>query len=66
MKRDPKKLYQKAQSGGIKNFTGIDSPYEEPQSPDVLLDTELWSEEECVETLTDAILARLKDETIRI
>ena len=59
MKRDPKKLYKKAKAGGIKNFTGIDSPYEEPQSPDVLLDTELWSEEECVETLIDSILGRI-------
>jgi len=58
-KRDPKKLYQKAQEGSIKNFTGIDSPYEAPQNPDVLLDTELWSEEECVETLLDSILGRI-------
>ena len=66
IRRDPKNLYRRALSGGISSFTGIDSPYEAPENPDLILDTELWSEEECVETLTDAILARLKDETIRI
>lgn len=37
--RDPKGLYQKARKGLISNFTGIDSPYEEPLDPDLLLDT---------------------------
>lgn len=36
-RRDPKGLYKKAKSGQIKNFTGIDSPYEEPQNPDIHL-----------------------------
>ncbi len=35
--RDPKGLYKKARSGAIKNFTGIDSPYEAPQSPEIHL-----------------------------
>ena len=39
-KRDPKGLYKKARNGEIKNFTGIDSPYEEPQNPEIELDTE--------------------------
>jgi len=34
-KRDPKGLYQKARSGNLKNFTGIDSPYEKPENPDI-------------------------------
>jgi len=38
-KRDPKGLYQKARKGQIQNFTGIDAPYEEPDNPDVLIDT---------------------------
>ena len=37
--RDPKGLYQKARAGEIKNFTGIDSTYEKPQSPELTLDT---------------------------
>lgn len=38
-KRDPKGLYQKAERGEIKNFTGIDSPYEAPENPELRLDT---------------------------
>ena len=37
-RRDPKGLYKKARKGLIKHFTGIDSPYEEPQSPEIRLD----------------------------
>lgn len=37
--RDPKGLYKKAREGKLRNFTGIDSPYEAPESPDVLIDT---------------------------
>ena len=47
--RDPKGLYAKARRGEIKNFTGIDSPYEPPRRPDLRLDTERRSPEECVE-----------------
>jgi adenylylsulfate kinase len=50
-KRDPKGLYKKARSGAIKHFTGIDSPYEKPQSPEVALDTSALSVDECVEKL---------------
>ncbi|MBE6938218.1 MAG: adenylyl-sulfate kinase [Ruminococcaceae bacterium] len=57
--RDPKSLYKKALSGEIRSFTGIDSPYEAPENPDLVLDTENWNEEECVETLVGAIKARL-------
>ena len=35
IRRDPKGLYAKALAGGIKNFTGIDSPYEAPEAPDI-------------------------------
>ena len=59
-KRDPKKLYEKALRGEIKSFTGIDSPYEAPEHPDVLLDTLMWNEEECAETLLGAVLAKIK------
>lgn len=39
MRRDPKGLYAKAQAGAIKNFTGIDAPYEAPQAPEIRLHT---------------------------
>ncbi|WP_200477215.1 adenylyl-sulfate kinase [Azospirillum brasilense] len=39
MRRDPKGLYAKAQSGSLRNFTGVDSPYERPDAPDLRLDT---------------------------
>lgn len=47
-KRDPKKLYEKALSGEIKNFTGIDAPYDIPQNPDIVIDTKNNSPEESV------------------
>lgn len=46
--RDPKGLYKKARDGAIKNFTGIDSPYEEPTEPQVHIQTDKSSIEECV------------------
>jgi adenylylsulfate kinase len=39
-KRDPKGLYKKARAGEIKNFTGLDDPYEAPQNPELVVDTE--------------------------
>ncbi|WP_066188681.1 adenylyl-sulfate kinase [Gracilibacillus timonensis] len=49
--RDPKGLYQKARAGEIKGFTGIDAPYEEPESPELIIDTEQQSVEEGVATI---------------
>jgi bifunctional enzyme CysN/CysC len=48
-RRDPKGLYAKARSGALPNFTGIDSPYERPESPEVHLITAGRSPEECAE-----------------
>ncbi|WP_330368605.1 adenylyl-sulfate kinase [Alkaliphilus metalliredigens] len=45
--RDPKGLYQKARAGEIKNFTGIDSPYEKPVSPEIIVQTDIKSVDEC-------------------
>lgn len=45
-KRDPKGLYKKARAGEIKGFTGIDDPYEEPASPEVVVETERMTAEE--------------------
>jgi len=50
-KRDPKGLYKKARAGEIKNFTGIDDPYEEPESPEIVLETEALSLQEEVDLL---------------
>jgi len=47
--RDPKGLYRKARAGLVKGFTGIDDPYEEPMSPELVLDTENNDAEECVD-----------------
>lgn len=58
--RDPKGLYKKARQGEIKNFTGIDSSYEAPESPEITLDTA-----ECdVETCADKVIAYLKQNHI--
>ncbi len=57
-KRDPKGLYKKARNAEITNFTGISAPYEEPENPEVILDTEQYSIEECVEQLTDILTAK--------
>lgn len=54
--RDVKGLYKKARSGEIKQFTGIDDPYEEPVNPEIRIDTSKYSLEESV----DIILKKLK------
>jgi adenylylsulfate kinase len=46
--RDIKGLYRQARSGKIKEFTGISSPYEAPEKPELVLDTNVFSLEECV------------------
>lgn len=55
--RDVKGLYKKARSGQIKNFTGIDAPYEAPENPDLEIKTDL----EDPEKATDRIVAFLKN-----
>ena len=50
-KRDVKGLYAKARRGDLKNFTGIDSPYEAPESPEIHLQTIATRPEACVETI---------------
>uniref|UniRef100_A0A914Z0P3 Sulfate adenylyltransferase n=1 Tax=Panagrolaimus superbus TaxID=310955 RepID=A0A914Z0P3_9BILA len=47
--RDPKKLYKKARAGEVKSFTGIDSAYEEPTNPDLVLNAAFTNEAECVQ-----------------
>lgn len=54
--RDPKGLYKKARAGQIKQFTGIDSPYEEPANPELVIDTDKQS----LEQSTQLLLSKLK------
>ncbi len=51
--RDPKKLYEKARKGEIKNFTGIDAPYEEPRNAEITLETEKDGQKECVDKIME-------------
>ncbi|MBF9153017.1 sulfate adenylyltransferase subunit CysN [Novosphingobium jiangmenense] len=54
--RDVKGLYKKARSGQLKNFTGIDSPYEAPENPDFRVDTTQESPEDAAERIVNALL----------
>ena len=54
-RRDPKGLYAKARKGQIRNFTGIDSPYEIPENPELTIDTEKTTAEEAVELLVQEL-----------
>jgi len=54
-KRDPKGIYMKARSGQLKNFTGIDSPYEAPEHPEVILSTSQHSAEELAKQLCELL-----------
>ena len=55
-KRDVKGLYKKAREGQLKNFTGIDSPYEPPESPEIRIDTTRLSAEEAAELIVGELL----------
>jgi len=55
IKRDPKGLYKKALAGEIKNLTGLQAPYEEPQNPELIVDTEKNSVEESIELITSTV-----------
>ncbi|MCG8035536.1 MAG: adenylyl-sulfate kinase [Candidatus Thiodiazotropha taylori] len=58
--RDVKGLYKKAREGIIKNFTGISSPYEAPENPEIVVDTENREVDECV----DSLLAALEEQGV--
>ena len=60
VERDVKGLYKKARAGQIKNFTGIDSPYEPPETPDIRVNTTTLSAEDAA----DLILAELRKRAI--
>lgn len=58
--RDPKGLYKKARAGEIKEFTGINAPYEEPENPEIIVDTDKYN----VEESADIVINILKDKNI--
>ena len=57
-KRDPKGLYKKARLGEIKNFTGIDSPYEMPTNPELHLKTNQFSAKECAKYIFNFLVSK--------
>ena len=58
--RDVKGLYKKARAGEIPEFTGISSPYEAPESPELILETNTLSVDKCI----DKLISYLKDRQI--
>ncbi|MEP2024995.1 MAG: adenylyl-sulfate kinase [Reichenbachiella sp.] len=60
-KRDVKGLYQKAREGKIKNFTGIDSPFEEPKNADIVIPSHELSIDEGVQKIYDIVIKKIKD-----
>jgi len=52
-KRDPKGLYKKARAGQIKGFTGIDDPYEAPEKPEILIETEKHKPEDAAKLILE-------------
>jgi adenylylsulfate kinase-like enzyme len=60
--RDPKNLYKKARAGEIRQFTGIDAPYESPEDAEIVVHTDRQTVNESVATILEALLPRLKPE----
>jgi bifunctional enzyme CysN/CysC len=58
--RDPKNLYKKARAGQIREFTGIDAPYEAPEDPEIVVRTDQQSVDESVATILEQLLPRLR------
>jgi adenylylsulfate kinase len=58
--RDPKSLYKKARAGKIRDFTGIDAPYEAPVDPEIVVKTHEQSVEESVALILEQLLPRLR------
>ena len=57
--RDVKGLYKKAREGKIKNFTGIDSPFEAPVNADIVVDTTSLTVDECIEQIIKIVLPKI-------
>ena len=59
--RDPKNLYKKARAGEIREFTGIDAPYEAPEDPEIVVHTDKQTVDESLATILEQLLPRLRD-----
>ncbi|MCE9611066.1 MAG: adenylyl-sulfate kinase [Chthoniobacter sp.] len=64
--RDPKQLYRRARAGEIQQFTGIDAPYEAPETPDVHVRTAEFEVRECVAQIVDFLLPRVQLATAQV
>jgi bifunctional enzyme CysN/CysC len=60
--RDPKNLYKKARAGEIREFTGVDAPYEAPEDPEIVVHTDQQTVAESVATILEQLLPRLRAE----
>lgn len=60
--RDVKGLYKKAREGQIKNFTGVSSPYEPPENPDLTIKTDLMGLNDSLDLLLEKVLPRIKQQ----
>ena len=58
--RDPKGLYKKARSGQLKNFTGIDSEYQKPQNPEIVLESAKKNPEELADYVLEYLISKTK------
>lgn len=58
IRRDPKGLYARARAGKIKNFTGIDSPYETPENPEVIVNTAEGTAEDAARRVLEVLRER--------
>ena len=59
--RDPKNLYKKARAGEIRDFTGIDAPYQAPEDPEIVVHTDQQTVDESVTTVLEQLLPRLRE-----
>ena len=57
-RRDQKGIYEKAREGIIKEYTGISAPYEEPENPEIILETDRMTEGECIETILNYLISK--------
>ncbi len=55
-RRDVKGLYKKARTGQLANFTGVDSPYESPERPDIRIDTTKMTAEQAAELIVETLI----------
>jgi bifunctional enzyme CysN/CysC len=59
-RRDPKGLYAKARRGELRNFTGVDAPYEVPEAPEMRIDTTTTSPEQAAERVVEWLERRIR------